>query len=51
VVQPVVVAGDAAVAHAAIAADEPGDGAFDHGPVLAVDLLKLRGLGLAARGP
>jgi SAM-dependent methyltransferase len=38
-VQPPVVGGHAAVAQAAAAAvraDEPGDGAFDHGPVLAV---------------
>lgn len=36
VVEPVVVLGDAAVAEFACAAGEPGDDAFDHGPVLAV---------------
>jgi hypothetical protein len=36
VVQPVVVLGDPAVAQSAVAAGQPGDGPFDHGPVLAV---------------
>src|ERR1700741_2893175 len=34
--QPVVILGDAAVAQPAVAAGEPGDGAFDHGSVLAI---------------
>ena len=36
VMQPVIVLGDAAVAQFAVAAGQPGDGAFDHRPVLAV---------------
>lgn len=36
VMQPVVVPGYAAVAQSAVAASKPGDGAFDHGPMLAV---------------
>jgi hypothetical protein len=41
-VQPGVVPADAAVANAAIAAGESGDGSFNHGPVSAVILLKGR---------
>ena len=36
VMQPMVVFDDAAVAQPAVAAGQPGDGAFDHGSVLAV---------------
>src|ERR1019366_3016146 len=50
VVEPVVVFGDAAVADFPVSADQPGDGAFDHGPVLAVDVAELRCFGLAAGG-
>src|SRR5215217_7464109 len=39
-VEPGVVLGGAAVAQAAVAAGEPGDGAFDHGPVLPVQGLE-----------
>ena len=46
-VQLVVVFGDAAVTEAPVAADEPGDGAFDHGPVLPVDGLELRAFRVA----
>src|SRR5258707_11542152 len=34
--EPMVVLGDAAVTHPAVAAGQPGDGPFDHGPVLSV---------------
>jgi hypothetical protein len=41
--EPELVGGDAAEAHAPVAApNEPGDGAFDHGPVSAVALLPVR---------
>ena len=36
VVEPVVVLGHASVGHFPVAADQPGDGAFDHRPVLPV---------------
>src|SRR5215212_1424596 len=49
-VEPGVVLGGAAVAQAAVAAGEPGDGAFDHGPVLPVEGLKFRVGGAAAGG-
>jgi hypothetical protein len=42
VVQPMVISADAAVAQPAIAAGQPGDGPFDHGPVLAVVRLPIR---------
>ena len=50
VVQPVVVLGDAAVAQFAVAARQPGDGAFDHGPVLTVFGLPIPGLGVSPGG-
>ena len=34
--QPVVVVGDASVAQVAVTSGQPGDGTFDHRPVLAV---------------
>src|SRR5271168_3483019 len=34
--QPMVILDGAAVAQPAVASSEPGDGSFDHGPVLAV---------------
>src|SRR4051794_7578726 len=34
--QPVVVLGDTAVAQSSVAAGQPGDGPFDHGPMLTV---------------
>ena len=48
VVQPMVVLGDAAVAHPPVLAGEPGDGPFDHGSVLAVNLLEINGFRLPA---
>jgi hypothetical protein len=51
VVQPQVVAADAAVAEFAVAAShEPGDGPFDHRPVLPVGLLERVGFGVPAGG-
>src|SRR5919202_5557206 len=52
-VQPPVVGGHAAVAQfaaAAFRADQPGDGAFDHGPVLAVGLAQVVPVGPVAAG-
>ena len=34
--KPVIIFADAAVSQPAIAAGQPGDGAFDHGPMLAI---------------
>ena len=43
------VAGDAPVADfAAVTSDQPGDGAFDHGPVLSVGLYELVGEGVGS---
>ena len=42
VVQPVIVFGHSAVADFAVVAREPGDGAFDHGAMLAVFGLPVR---------
>jgi hypothetical protein len=36
VVKPVIILGDPAVAQPAVATSKPGDGAFNHGPVLAI---------------
>src|SRR3954451_8649819 len=54
VLQPGVVLGHASVGDAAVPADEPGDAAFDHGPLFAVDLLEgrvLRTLAVLALEP
>jgi hypothetical protein len=49
VVEPQVVLGDAAVVDFAVAAShEPGQGPFDHRPVLPVGLLECVGLGVAS---
>ena len=40
VVEPVVVPGHASVAESPVASGQPGDGAFDHGPVLPVGVLE-----------
>ena len=48
VVQPVIVFGHSAVADFAVVAREPGDGAFDHGAVLAVFGLPF---GVTGEGP
>ena len=42
VMEPLIVVGDAAVADFAVAAGQPGDGAFHHGSVLAVLGLPVR---------
>ena len=49
-VQPVIIFPGAAVSDFAVAADQPGDGPFDHRPVLPVNLLKLRRFRLSAGG-
>ena len=51
VVQPVVILGDSAVPDPSVAASEPGDRPFHHGPVGAVDLLELRRFRLPTGGP
>jgi hypothetical protein len=43
VMQPVIILDDAAVAQPAVAAGQPGDGPFDHGPVLTVFGQPIRG--------
>ena len=48
VAEPEPVAVGAVVAESAVGADEPGDAAFDHGPVLAVGDVELVGLGEGA---
>jgi len=40
VVEPVVVLGDASVTESPVASGQPGDAAFDHGPVLPVGVLE-----------
>jgi hypothetical protein len=46
--EPGVVPVDTAVPDTAVAAGQPGDGPFDHGPVGAVIVLKIRVLGALA---
>ena len=48
VMKPGIVLGRSAVAQSSVAAHDPGDAAFDHRPVLAVDHAKFGGLGLLA---
>jgi len=46
-----IIVGDTALADTSVpAAGEPGDAAFDHGPVLLVGLLEFDGFGLTAGG-
>ena len=50
VMQPVIVLGHASVADPPVASGEPGDAAFDHWPVTAVNRLKVWCLSLPASG-